>query len=62
MIERNGGIIKEDSVEILLQNLKEVRFELSYLNLIPKKKESFWRLVDKEVSFEFEGTGFDLEW
>ena len=58
MIERNGGIIKEDSVEILLQNLKEVRFEQSYPNLIPKKKESFWRLVDKEVSFEFEGTGF----
>ena len=58
MIERNGGIIKEDSVEILLQNLKEVRFEQSYPNLIPKKKEAFWRLVDKEVSFEFEGTGF----
>lgn len=58
MIERNGGTIKEDSVEILVQSPKEVRLEQSFPNLIPKKKEALWCPVDKEISFEFEGTGF----
>lgn len=58
MIERNGGLIKEDSVSILVQNPVEVRLEQSFPNLTPKKKEAFWRPVDKEISFEFEGTGF----
>lgn len=58
MIERNGGIIKEDSVSILIQNPIEVSLEQSFPGLVPQKKEAFWRPIDKEISFEFEGTGF----
>ncbi|WP_128809626.1 ADP-ribosylglycohydrolase family protein [Bacteroides rodentium] len=58
MIERNGGIIKEDSIGILVQDPEKVRFEQSFSDLRPKKKETFWHPVDAEISFEFEGTGF----
>ena len=53
MIERNGGIIKEDSVSILIQNPIEVSLEQSFPGLMPQKKEAFWRPIDKEISFEF---------
>lgn len=58
MVERNGGIIEEDSIGILVQNPEAVRFEQSFSDLKPRKKEIFWHPIDREISFEFEGTGF----
>lgn len=58
MVEQNGGVIEEDSIGILVQNPEAVRFEQSFPDLRPRKKEIFWRPIDKEIAFEFEGTGF----
>ena len=58
MIEQNGGIVKDDSVGIVLQIPEAVRLEQGYVDLKPQKREVFWCPIEKEISFEFEGAGF----
>lgn len=57
MIGRNGGTVSGDSVTIKVQKPEPVRLEVSFPNMKPKCKYHLWQLVDKEISFDFEGTG-----
>jgi len=59
-IKRNGGLIKGDNVYIRTQKPKPVKFEKSFPDLFPVAKEKFSLKDGKEISFEFEGTGFIL--
>jgi hypothetical protein len=59
-IKRNGGSIRSSNVYILTQKPKPVKFEKSFPGLYPIAKEKPILKEGKEISFEFEGTGFIL--
>lgn len=59
-IKRNGGSVNGNSISILTQKPKSVRFEKSFPGLYPVAKEKLALKDGKEISFEFEGTGFIL--
>jgi hypothetical protein len=64
MIERNGGTVRDDNVEIKIEEIKPVKLEIGFEGHYPieKKMLSFGKLdlnVNKdETTFEFEGIGF----
>ncbi len=59
-IKRNGGAVRGNNVYILTQKPKAVRFEKSFPGLYPVAKVKVAIKDGKEISFEFEGTGFIL--
>jgi hypothetical protein len=59
-IRRNGGSITGNKISILTQKPRPVRFEQSFPGLFPIAKEKTLVKDGKEISFEFEGTGFIL--
>jgi hypothetical protein len=59
-IKQNGGRVANGNVFILTQQPKAVRFEQSFPNLYPIKKEEVELKDGKEIAFDFEGTGFIL--
>jgi hypothetical protein len=59
-IKKNGGAVRGTNVQIITQKPKAVRFEKSFPGLYPVAKEKIAIKGGKEISFEFEGTGFIL--
>jgi hypothetical protein len=59
-IRRNRGTVKGTNISILTQMPKAVKFEKSFPDLYPIAKEKVSMKDGKEISFEFEGTGFIL--
>jgi hypothetical protein len=57
-IERNGGKVHGDNVDIVVQAPKAVQFEQGFPRLYPTEKKWLGKLDMKEVNFEFTGTGF----
>jgi hypothetical protein len=65
MIEKHGGTIQADTVEIIYQKVKPVKLEQSFENLYPHERISYqWPLTGKtidhqgkEYSIEFKGSG-----
>ncbi len=57
-IERNGGKVSKDEVDIVLQIPEVVPFEKSFEGLYPVDKHFPNKSLKNEYSFEFEGTGF----
>lgn len=59
-IKRNGGKVSGDNIEIKVQEPKTVKYEKSFPNLYPISSNEFKNNIKKEISFDFEGTGFIL--
>ena len=59
-IKRNGGSVSGSTIYIRTQKPGAVRFEKSFPGLYPVAKEKAVIKDGKEISFEFEGTGFIL--
>jgi hypothetical protein len=59
-IKRNGGSISGDNISIHTQKPTQVKLEQSFPGLYPVAKEKTVVKDGKEISFEFEGTGFIL--
>lgn len=58
MIERNGGKIAENAVEIVCQRPAPVKFEKSFEGIRPVKKDLINKGLSSEpFSYDFEGTG-----
>ena len=61
IIKENGGDVGEDKITIAVQSSKPVKYEQSFEGLFPVDKKGFYNKNFKEISFEFEGTGFALK-
>jgi hypothetical protein len=61
VIRRNGGRVDGDNIIIAMQTPKAVKLEQSFEGLFPVEKKSIGNNNGKEISFEFEGTGFVLK-
>ncbi|HLY69875.1 MAG TPA: ADP-ribosylglycohydrolase family protein, partial [Puia sp.] len=59
-IKRNGGIIEGDNITIQVQQPATVKFEQGFTGLFPIEKREFENNNIKEITFDFEGTGFVL--
>ena len=60
-IERNGGKINGDNIDIKVQQPATVKFEKSFKGVYPIAKIPVtWSSNKDELGFEFEGTGFVL--
>ncbi|HZI54994.1 MAG TPA: ADP-ribosylglycohydrolase family protein [Chitinophagaceae bacterium] len=59
-IEQNGGKIDGDNITIAVQSPKPVKLEQGFQNLYPTEKKWLRKPVSKELSFDFEGTGFAI--
>ena len=59
-IEQNGGKINGDNITITVQSPQPVKFEQGFQNLYPTEKKWLRKPVSKELSFDFEGTGFAI--
>ncbi len=59
-IKRNGGKISDEKIIIPVQSPKTVKFEQGFTGLFPIEKKDFDSSDIKEISFDFEGTGFVL--
>jgi hypothetical protein len=59
-IKRNGGKIDGDNITIQVQQPNTVKFEQGFAGLFPIEKKEFSNNNIKEISFDFEGTGFVL--
>ncbi|MBS1918477.1 MAG: ADP-ribosylglycohydrolase family protein [Bacteroidetes bacterium] len=59
-IKRNKGVVSSDNVTINVQTPQQVKFEQGFVGLVPVDKKEFDHIIDKEISFDFEGTGFVL--
>lgn len=57
-IKRNGGRTSDGKVFIQTQQPKAVKFEKSFPGLYPIEKRDIVLQNGREISFEFEGTGF----
>lgn len=61
-IEKNGGKLNGDNINIKVQQPVAVKFEKSFTGLYPVAKIPVkWSDTKDEISFEFEGTGFVLK-
>ena len=60
-IKRNGGNVAGNKITISIQQCKPVKYEQSFEGMYPIAKKSFHQRNFKDVSFEFEGTGFALK-
>jgi len=61
MIKKNGGEVNENTVAIKVQKPQPVKLEQSFENLYPIAKVTTIRNNQKEITFDFEGTGFALK-
>ena len=59
-IQLNGGKVENDKVMVKLQQPKAVQLEQGFPNLYPIERKEFNHDDIKELSFDFEGTGFIL--
>jgi len=59
-IENNGGTVNGDNITIAVQEPKAVKFEQGFPNMYPIEKRDITWDNSKELSFDFEGTGFIL--
>ncbi len=59
-IKRNGGSIDGNNVNIKLQSPETVKLEQGFKNMYPKEQIRFSNENIKDISFDFEGTGFIL--
>jgi hypothetical protein len=59
-IQRNGGKVDGDKITISAQSPATVKLEQGFPNIYPVKSVNFDKDDIKEVSFDFEGTGFIL--
>lgn len=59
-VELNGGKVENDKVIVKLQQPKAVQSEQGFPNLYPVERKDFNHDNIKELSFDFEGTGFIL--
>ncbi len=60
MIVRGGGQVKDDEVEIAVQNPETVRYEKSFEGSYPVQRVEVHGNIANQLEFEFEGTGFVL--
>lgn len=60
VIERNGGRVDGDSVEIEVQEPESVRLEVGFEGHYPTERRRLERRLSGEFSFEFQGVGFSL--
>lgn len=60
MIERNGGTISGDQITIAVQQPEAVRYEQGFEGMYPVMRANTHNPDIKELTFEFEGTGFVL--
>jgi ADP-ribosylglycohydrolase len=58
MIEKNGGSIKDNEVEIVAEVIKPVRLEVGFEGHYPVERRSLNIKPKKEFTFEFDGIGF----
>lgn len=58
MIEKNGGSVTENDVEIKVQTVKPVKLEVGFEGHYPIERRPFNIKPQKEFSFEFNGIGF----
>jgi len=58
MIEKNGGSVTENDVEIKVQPVKPVKLEVGFEGHYPIERKSLNIKLQKEFSFEFNGIGF----
>jgi hypothetical protein len=59
-IEKNGGKIKGDNITIAVQSPAAVKLEQGFPDIYPVLDMNFNKPDMKDVSFDFEGTGFIL--
>lgn len=59
-IERYSGKVNGDKVMIVLQQPKTVKYEQGFQGMYPVEKKWLGKSDFKELSFEFQGTGFAL--
>jgi len=57
-IKSNGGTVDGDNISIPSQTPAAVKLEQGFPHLYPVERKEFGNNIQKEVSFEFEGTGF----
>ena len=60
MSKRNGGEVRDNQVTIAVQAIKPVKYEQSFEGMFPVQKKSLQQRNFKQITFEFEGTGFAL--
>jgi len=58
-IKKNGGVVKENKIEIKTQSPESVPLEVSFEGHYPKAKV-YPKISNNEISFEFDGIGFAL--
>ena len=61
MIETNGGKVKENEVEIMLQEVKPARLEIGFKDHYPVDFRNMEVEIEEEYTFEFEGVGFSID-
>lgn len=59
-IEKNGGKISGDNISILSQTPKTVKLEQGFPGIFPVQSVNVYKDAIRDLSFEFEGTGFIL--
>ena len=59
-IQRNGGSFDGNNIHIKLQSPQPVKFEQGFTNMYPAAQNNFSKQNIKNISFDFEGTGFIL--
>lgn len=57
VIAKNGGIVEDNNVTLNIQKPKTVRLEQSFEGITTTMRKPFWRQIEKEIEFEFTGTG-----
>ena len=60
-IEKNGGKVTGDNITLAVQSPATVKGEQGFPNIYPVLDVNFDKPDFKEISFEFEGTGFVLD-
>ncbi len=58
MIEKNGGRVVNDKVEILYKNPMSVIYEVNFEGIAPKEKINLSKLNNKHLEFNFDGKAF----
>ncbi|RYG31652.1 MAG: ADP-ribosylglycohydrolase family protein, partial [Chitinophagaceae bacterium] len=59
-IEKNGGKVNGESISIVSQTPKAVKLEQGFPGIYPVNSVNIYKDAIKDLSFEFEGTGFIL--
>ena len=58
MIEKNGGSVNENEVEIKVQEVKPVKLEVGFVNHYPVERRKLDTTLENEYEFTFTGVGF----